>query len=94
MEKLLIAGFALAAMSTAAFAENTQKEQGQPVPKVERKVDVKGSKAVRLSDAELDRVIAGTAEVSNGNGQTIVLNPGAGIIFKINHNHLVCINCL
>jgi len=94
MNKLLITGFsALAVVSSAALADKTQKEQAQPVAKAEKKIDLKGSKAMRLTDAELDKVTAGDAQVSNGGGLTIVLNPGNADILKFNHHHIVCINC-
>src|SRR5690349_1854883 len=93
--KKLILGAALAVLPLAAWSDNTwvQKETS-PTPKATPKAETqKASKAIRLTDAELDKITAGTAEVINGGGLTIVLNPGNANVLKFNKNHIVCINC-
>jgi hypothetical protein len=88
-----ICALAAATVSVAASADKTppQKDSAAPVAKAAPKA----SKAVRLTDAELDRVTAAGADVIiNGPGLTIIDNPGNNVIFKQNRNHLVCINCL
>lgn len=50
--------------------------------------DSMGSKAVQLSDAELDGITAGFAQV-------VIVNPGNADVFKINEtgSRGVCVNC-
>lgn len=85
-----------AAVSSVALAENTlvQRESAAAqAVKAVKPVQQKASKAVRLSDAELDKISAGDAQVFNGGGLTLVFNPGNAQVLKFNKNHIVCINC-
>jgi hypothetical protein len=94
-KSILVAAVLGVAISTVAKAENTPAQKPVAVPPVKSMpAQQKASQAVRLSDAELDRITAGGAEVIQGDGLTIVLNPGNSNILKYNKNHIVCINCL
>jgi hypothetical protein len=85
--KKLVLAVALSLTPVFAWADNvTAKAATKPAEK-------KASQAVRLSDAELDKVTAGTATVITDGGLTIVLNPGNASVFKFNKNRIVCINC-
>ena len=84
-----------AVFSTGALAQEPAcgAQPLVPVSKIDKSAPPKASKAIRLSDAELDKIVAGDAEVLNGGGITVVLNPGNAEILKFNKNHIVCINC-
>jgi hypothetical protein len=73
---IVVLAAAFAAMSTSALAENTPPMKAEPMV----------SKSVQLSDAELDRITAGTTTL-------ILSNSGNHSVFKANKNHNVCINC-
>lgn len=67
---------ALGFAATHALADNTV-----PAPK---------SQAVKLSDAELDNITAGSAFV-----ETVVFNPGNANVLRINegYTNVHCVNC-
>ena len=46
------------------------------------------SKAVPLTDAQLDAITAGTALTAN-----IITNPGNAVKFDLDGNHISCVNC-
>ena len=95
-KSILLAAVAALAVSTGARAESTpaQKADGA-VPPVKAAKPVT-SKAVRLSDTELDKVTAGKADHLTGDGITFVNNPGkASFEPKLLHRNILCINgCL
>jgi len=96
MKKPILLAAVLAAVSTVAQAENTPAQKAVAVPPVKatKPAPQATSRSVRLSDAELDQIIAGKAEVIHGGGTTIVLNPGNALVGpKSLHKNLVCINC-
>jgi hypothetical protein len=88
VKKLVLAvAVALSLTPVFAWADNvTAKAATKPAEK-------KASQAVRLSDAELDKITAGAAVVDNGAGLTWVFNAGNASMLKINNKRFVCINC-
>jgi hypothetical protein len=94
-KSILLAAVLGAAISTVANAENTPaKKADTAVPPVKAALPV-ASKAVRLSDAELDKVVAGKADTLTGDGLTFVSNPGNASVLKFTHRNIICINgCL
>jgi hypothetical protein len=55
----------------------------------------KASKVVRLSDAQLDQIVAGSpAIVLTGGGLTIISNSGNASVTNLrsHHGHITCIN--
>jgi hypothetical protein len=46
------------------------------------------SRAERLNDLQLDQITAGEASTI-----VIMFNPGSNDTFKVNNNHIVCVNC-
>lgn len=94
---ILLAAAVFAAVSSAAFADNTlvQKEiAAVPPVKAVKPVAQKASNAVRLSEVELDRITAGTATHVTGGGITVVFNPGHASVLKFLNKNFVCINCV
>src|SRR5579859_5564582 len=90
---LLIAAFLIAApiMTLADNVTSAAKDSAAISTKAAAK---KSSKPVRLSDAQLDKISAGTAEHTTGGGLTIINNPGNADVFNLNkHGHLLCVNC-
>ncbi|MBI1943845.1 MAG: hypothetical protein HYS35_09280 [Betaproteobacteria bacterium] len=98
---ILLAAAVSAAVSTAALADNplVQKEITAMPAKVVKPLELKASKAVRLSDAELDDITAGVATHFTGKGFTVVLNPGRAVVENPQASHAQrvdgfrCINC-
>jgi hypothetical protein len=90
-----LVSIALLALAPAAtFADNNASSKQAPTPLAKAVFQQKAGKVVRLSDVELDKISAGTAEVTTGGGLTIIVNPGNADVFKLNkHGHLLCINC-
>lgn len=82
----------LAVGSTLALAQNVGEQA--PVSKPLPQALSKPSKAKRLTDAQLDSVVAGSpAEVLTGGGLTIITNSGNASVLNINrHGHITCIN--
>jgi hypothetical protein len=96
MKKSILLAAVLAAVSTVAQADNTPAQKAAAVPpaKAAKPAPQATIRPVRLSDAELDQVVAGTAFVIHGGGTTIVLNPGNALVGpKSLHKNLVCVNC-
>jgi len=97
MKRTLLWAFAgFAVLSTAAFAQEPLGgvQGAAPAPKIYKSATDKPSKAVRLSDAQLDKVTAGNgAEVISTGFLTIVLNPGKAEVLMRNPHHILCINC-
>jgi len=73
---LLAAVFAMAA--TSVLAQNSATD----------KTDAANSKAVVLSDAELDNITAGSATVG-----VAIFNAGNASVFQLGTNGIKCINC-
>ena len=90
MKKSILLAAVLAAVSSVAQADNTQTQKAVPVPplKATKPVEQKAIKAVRLSDAELDKITAGASD-----GLTFIFNPGNANVLKFNRRNFVCINC-
>lgn len=93
MTKLTIA-VVLAAAPFAALSDNGLAQKvvapAKDAPKPEQR---QAAKAVRLSDAELDKVTAGSATHFTGEGFTIVRNNGNASFLKFHKNLYHCINC-
>jgi hypothetical protein len=79
---MVVVAAAFAAVSTSALAENGATEATNAAPQSK-------SAAVKLSDAELDRITAGTGAMS----EVVMFNPGKAEVQKMNHSHFTCINC-
>ncbi len=94
-KSILLAALLGVAVSAVANAENSLAQKAVAVPPVKSaKPAPAASKAVRLSDAELDKITAGDAtQVHTGNGITIILNPGNANVFNRHTHGLVCVNC-
>jgi hypothetical protein len=75
---MLLLSAVLAMASTAALAEDAALE----------KAGVATSKAVKLTDAELDNVTAGSGLVATG-----IFNPGNASIFRLTDSRIQCVNC-
>jgi hypothetical protein len=86
---MLLAAAALTGVSGAAMAQDPAPKQDATsiqAVKVTKAVEQKASKAVRLSDAELDKVTAG-----DHFGFTVIINPGHEEIVKFNNNRWIFI---
>ena len=91
MKNPVLLAAVLAAISTVAQADNTAAQKAVAVPPANavKAVEQKATKAVRLSDAELDKITAGASD-----GLTFIFNPGhANVGPKFNRRNIVCINC-
>jgi hypothetical protein len=95
MKKLmLLAAAALAAVSTAALADGVSVRKDVD-PAKSTPATMQLSKAVRLSDAELDKIsAAGATVITTGNGVTAILNAGHKDILKFLNKNILCINCI
>src|SRR4051812_46687884 len=84
--KGVVGGSLILALSVASFAACAGEEKsGQTGPdkKAVAQLAVRSaSKAVRLTDAQLDEVTAGTASVFSEPGILVVINPGRASVFK------------
>jgi hypothetical protein len=85
MKNLLLA-LALVAIPTAALSDSTQAQKEKAAVPAK---DNKPVSAVRLSDAELDKITAGTTTRIIGDGITFVFNPGRAAFLKTNNNRIV-----
>ena len=92
-KSILLAAVAALAVSTGARAEsNPTQKADAAVPPVKAAKPL-ASKAVRLSDAELDKIVAGDAtQLHTGNGITIIVNPGKAEVFNRHNHRFACIN--
>lgn len=77
---IVILAAALATMSTGALAENAAAHPAQQA----------ASGAVKLNDAQLDAITAGSGAVS----EIVLFNPGKASVMEVSDNHLTCVNCL
>lgn len=94
-KSILFAAVLGAAISTVAMAENTPAQKADAAVLSVKTAKPIASKAVRLSDAELDKITAGTADHLTGDGLTFVSNPGNANVLKFTHRNIICINgCL
>jgi hypothetical protein len=86
-----LAAGAFAIGSTLSLADPAT----QKVAASKQTSSAKASKAVRLSDMQLDQVVAGSpAIVLTGGGLTIIENSGNASVVNIksHHGHITCIN--
>ena len=92
---ILLAAATTVAASTAALADNTPaQEKKVTAPTVAPTVQpVQTSKAVRLSDAELEKITAAKATHEGGHGTTVVFNPGHASFIVRHKRGSTCINC-
>jgi hypothetical protein len=95
MKKSFQLSAVLAVISSIAQAENTQTQKALVVPplKAAQPIEQKVSGAVRLSDAELDKITAAKATHETGHGTTIVFNPGNANLLIRHKRGATCINC-
>ena len=88
----LLVASALVLGSTLSLAESvavTKASVSRPA------ASTKVSKAARLTDAQLDNIVAGSpAIVVTGGGLTIITNSGNASVLnlKSHHGHITCIN--
>lgn len=83
---ILLAAVALATLPFGASADAVPAGQSSGPPFSAAKASPQPSRAVKLSDAELDKVTAGVT--------TIVFNPGRVNLFREHRRGLTCINCI
>jgi hypothetical protein len=77
---IVILAAALAALSTSALAEDATAHPVQQMT----------SGPVKLNDAQLDAITAGSEAVS----EIVLFNRGKANVLQISDNHLTCVNCL
>lgn len=95
MKKLMLAA-GLAVLPFAALADNSLVQKAKAaVPVKSAAQENKASRVVRLSDVELDKIVAGDAtQLATGHGFTVILNPGNANVLKLHKNGgVTCINC-
>jgi hypothetical protein len=78
---IVVLAAAFAAMSTSAFAEN-----GAGAANIAQQSK---SSALKLSDAELDRITAGAGALT----EVFIFNRGEANVRQGNGHHLTCVNC-
>jgi hypothetical protein len=89
-----VVGIALGSAAIAACAEsaNTAPAASKPKPSATATTSPKPSRAERLTDAQLDAVTAGTADIVRLPGILIISNPGNADQLKFLHNRILIIN--
>lgn len=77
---MVVVAAVFAAMSTSALANDGATKAATQAQ----------SAAVKLSDAELDGITAGSGAIS----EVVIVNRGAADVLVQSGNHVTCINCL
>ena len=94
---ILLAAATLAVAPTAVLAGDlpaqTKNAAVAPAVNVQQSGARLASKAVRMSDAELEKVVAASATVDAGHGITIVFNPGNADVLIRHKRGVTCVNC-